>query len=227
MPRHASPRVSGTTRSRWTGCCGQGEPASWRGIALTAHAQPGHRRYGVCIAFEVDGAWPSASSSQPSNDRYTNRFSLGAYPATAHLRARLAPGLVLPVHGCAPAGPEAVAAFRRHAARVDALHRALLPLHEVDFGAGGQAVEIRPYRAVLRPAEEREVTVLARNPFRRPAEVRLALLPGGAAEPREVRAPAEVPGPVRVRLRLWSGYRPVRRGRSGVDRTVDDQPSGR
>ena len=56
------------------------------------------------------------------------------------------------------------------------LHRTLLPLEEVDFGAEGFGARILPYRSVVAGGDSLEFVVEVRNPFRRPSTLRVDLV---------------------------------------------------
>ncbi len=208
-----------------------GKAASWRGVDFTPYAQPGHTRHAACIAFSVDGRRCLAIGDQfVSNYIYGNQFALGDYPATVPLWRGLAPDLVLPGHGPAHEGPRFVEHFAAHAAAADLAHRLLLPLDDVDFGAGGQAAEVYPYQSVLPARGRGDIEVTARNPFDRPAEVRVRLTApaeaGWSVEPAEAAGPAPARGSAALRFRLLAGDRPVRRGRFAVELSVDGRPFG-
>jgi len=206
-----------------------GEAVSWRGIALTPHAQPGHTRYAACIDLQVDGRRCLAIGDQfPHNYIYANQFAIGDYPDTVRLWRGIGPDLILPGHGPAQEGPAYIDRFADHAQETDALHARLLPLEELDFGAGGQAVEVRPYHAFAAPGDTVEVVVAARNPLARAAEVRvrLALPEGWRADPGEASAAAEPHGTASLAFRLTVGGAPVRRARYAAELTVDGRPFG-
>jgi glyoxylase-like metal-dependent hydrolase (beta-lactamase superfamily II) len=206
-----------------------GESIRWRGYTFTFHSQPGHTRYAACIAFEADGRRCLAIGDQfPHNYIYANQFALGDYPGTVDLWRRLAPERILPGHGPAQDGPEWIARFAAEAEGVDDFHRRLLPLDEVDFGAGGQAAEVYPYHAAVAAGTSVDVRVRARNPFGReaPLVVRLALPAGWAAEPEVARADAAPRAEVEFRFRLAPAAAPVRRARYAVDLTAGGRPFG-
>ena len=208
-----------------------GQPMQWRGYTFTAHAQPGHTRYAACIDFTVDGRRALAIGDQfPHNYIYANQFALGDYPATVGLWRALAPDLILPGHGGAEDGPAYIDRFAAAAQETDDLHRRLLPLEEVDYGAGGQAVEVYPYQAFAAPGATVDIRVVARNPCAGRAEVALRLhLPAGSGwrvEPAQARGAAEAGGTLEGTFRLTVGTGAMRRARYGVALTVDGRPFG-
>lgn len=174
-----------------------GEPIRWEEYTLTLHPLPGHTYYAVAIAFEVDGRRVLAVGDQVAdgdglflNYVYKNRFQVDDFVATAALLRRLRPDVLIRGHwGPLPVTDEYLEALERAAGEVARLHRELLPLEEVDFGAGSVGAEIRPYRATLRPGARLPVAVAVRNPFgtAEEAEVRLTLPPGWRAEPEFAR----------------------------------------
>jgi hypothetical protein len=111
--------------------------------------------------------------------------------------------------------------------RLAELHRELLPLDEVDFGAEGFGARITPYRSAVAPGGELALDVEIRNPFAGPAEAIVGLaVPAGwvAPEPRQVSLPAH--GTDVVRFELRAGPEPTRRARVAADLTVDGRPLG-
>jgi hypothetical protein len=110
--------------------------------------------------------------------------------------------------------------------RLAELHRELLPLDAVDFGAGGFGARIEPYQASLGAGDVLALNVCVRNPFRHADEacVRLVVPEGWEARPEERRvglAPlAETE--LAFDVRAPSGGGPLRRVRIAADLTVGD-----
>jgi hypothetical protein len=102
------------------------------------------------------------------------------------------------------------------------LHRELLPLDSVDFGAGGFGARIEPYRSDVAPGTALSLEVVVRNPFGRieDADVCLVLPAGWTAEPAVLRARIGAGEDVRLAFRLRVGEGPVRRARIAADLTV-------
>jgi glyoxylase-like metal-dependent hydrolase (beta-lactamase superfamily II) len=167
----------------------QGVPVRWREYELTMYPLPGHTRYAVAIAFEVDGqrvvatgdqqdgGWVGGSRTEVLNFQYRNRFRIDDYVDSALLYRRLAPDLMISGHW-APRRVDAgyldmLLAKGEELAR---LHRDLLPLDEVDFGAEGFGARILPYRAVLRDGEHLDLDVEVRNPLRERCRLRVDLV---------------------------------------------------
>ena len=113
--------------------------------------------------------------------------------------------------------------------RLAELHRALLPVEDVDFGAGGFGARIEPYRSTVRGGEELDIDVTVRNPFQSPdvATVRLVVPDRWVASPaaQEVRVSGHGEATLRFTVSP-NGAGPVARARLGVDLTVGDVPFG-
>jgi glyoxylase-like metal-dependent hydrolase (beta-lactamase superfamily II) len=201
-----------------------GTPVRWREHTLTLHALPGHTRYQVAIAFEVDGRRVLATGDQQQgailNYQYRNRFSLDDYVRSAQLYTSLTPELILGGH-CPPqeVNGDYLARLAGDGRRVAELHRALLPLEDVDFGAEGFAARIEPYRSVVAAGDSVEVAV---EVAAAPAEVELVLGEGWTAEPaRVVLAEAGM-----ARFCVTPAPVPVRRARLAAEITVAGVPYG-
>jgi hypothetical protein len=112
--------------------------------------------------------------------------------------------------------------------RVAELHRELLPVEEVDFGAEGFAARIEPYRPRARAGDTVELEVSVRNPFGRAevATVRLVVPAGWTADPEveEIELGGHEEGV--VRFAVVPAGASVRRARVAVDVTVGETPFG-
>ena len=209
----------------------------WHEYELTVHPLPGHTRYAAAIAFEVDGRRVVATGDQLAfgsagaipNYQYRNRFSIDDYVDGAALLAELRPDLVVSGHWL----PHEVTDddHRRWAAdgqRVAELHRALLPLDEVDFGAEGAGARVEPYHAQVAAGGEVAFEVEVRNPFDRdaPVELRLVLPDGWAATPETGEATLGPHGETRLSFAVRVGDEPVRRARLAAELTVAGVPFG-
>ncbi|HEX3807298.1 MAG TPA: MBL fold metallo-hydrolase, partial [Gaiellaceae bacterium] len=198
-----------------------GEPVAWQEYELTLHPLPGHTRYAVAIAVEVDGRRVLFTGDQQSgapltlpNYQYRNRFAIDDYVRSAELYAELRPELILSGHWLPlEVDDDVLARLRDEGERVAALHRALLPLEDVDFGAGSMGARIEPYRSTVATGEsfDLEVYVVAA-----PAEVELVVPAGFSVEP----ATASLAEPGIVQFRVTAGASPVRRARVAADLTV-------
>jgi glyoxylase-like metal-dependent hydrolase (beta-lactamase superfamily II) len=173
-----------------------GEAIEWHEHVITAHPLPGHTRYAAALEFEADGRRVLATGDQqggggPSdtlNYQYRNRFQIDDYVASAELYARLQPDLLITGHW-APreVTPDYLHRLLADGRRLAELHRDLLPLRDVDFGAEGFAARIEPYRTTARLGEQISLTVRVLNPFEGEQEAQVALVvpDGFSASPPE------------------------------------------
>jgi hypothetical protein len=122
-----------------------------------------------------------------------------------------------------PVTEDYLAALLDAGTELAALHRELLPLEEVDFGAEGFGARIEPYRSELRVGETVALRVFVRNPFRRDAEacVRLAVPEGWGVEPDEALAALTALDEGFADFHVRPSTAPVRRARLAADLTVD------
>jgi glyoxylase-like metal-dependent hydrolase (beta-lactamase superfamily II) len=206
-------------------------PFRWQEYELTLHELAGHTLYAVAISFEVDGKRVVAGGDQYAtegdkpvlNYYYRNRFQVDDYVRSAELYRRLRPDIVVTGHWFPlEVTEEYLDRIEADGKRLAELHRELLPLEEVDFGAEGFGARIAPYRSTVRSGGALELDVEVRNPFDRDevARVRLAVPSGWTCSPEEAEAElaADGTGVVRFSVRPASG--PVRRARVGADLTV-------
>jgi glyoxylase-like metal-dependent hydrolase (beta-lactamase superfamily II) len=209
-----------------------GVPIAWREHELTLYPLPGHTLYAAAIAFSVDGqrvlATGDQQSAEPSgrsilNYQYRNRFRIDDFVASAELYRALRPDLIV----CGHWPPRAVddAYLDRLAAdarQVADLHRELLPLEEVDFGAEGGGARIEPYRSRVAAGETVELAVTVRNPFGwdEEARVQLAASAGWRVTPAEETLFVAGRGEAVVRFVVEPARQPVRRARVAADLTV-------
>jgi glyoxylase-like metal-dependent hydrolase (beta-lactamase superfamily II) len=219
-----------------------GEPVRWHEYEITTHPLPGHTLYAVAIEVEVDGrrvlatgdqqdgGWADGERTEVLNLQYKNRFRPDDFVASAQLYKRLRPELMISGHWAPRQVDDAyLDMLLARGEDVARLHRELLPLSEVDFGAEGFGARIYPYRAEVPAGSVLELAVEAVNPFpdARPVEVTLALPDGWAADPPVART--EAPGGATVvlvfRVKVPSGVR-VRRARLAADLTVGGRRFG-
>jgi glyoxylase-like metal-dependent hydrolase (beta-lactamase superfamily II) len=218
----------------------EGAPTAWHEYELTTFALPGHTLYAAAILFEADGRRVLATGDQQAagdeenrailNYQYRNRFRYDDFTRSAELYLSLRPELMIsghaPVQEVTPAWLEQLLADGR---RLAELHRALLPVEDVDFGAGGFGARIEPYRSTVRGGEELDIDVTVRNPFRSPdtATVRLVVPDRWIATPAEQEVRVSGHGEATLRFTVSpNGAGPVARARLGVDLTVGDVPFG-
>jgi glyoxylase-like metal-dependent hydrolase (beta-lactamase superfamily II) len=215
-------------------------PVAWREYELTAYPLPGHTLHAAAIVFEVDGRRVLATGDQQAaglqpdspdilNYQYRNRFRIDDFVAGAELYRSLRPDLIVSGHW----QPREVSAeyldrLLEDGKRVAQLHRELLPLDQVDFGAEGVGARIEPYRATVAIGDDVELEVAVLNPFDRAerAVVRLVLPAGWAADPEAGDVELAPHGDARLTFRVTTDGRPVRRARIGADLTVGDVQFG-
>jgi glyoxylase-like metal-dependent hydrolase (beta-lactamase superfamily II) len=213
-----------------------GSPIQWHEYELTAYPLPGHTLYAAALSFEVDGRRVVATGDQQAvgagrdgrdvlNYQYRNRFRIDDFVRSAELYLSLRPDLVISGHSLPrEVDDDYLQQLLDDGKRLAELHRELLPLDEVDFGAEGFGARIEPYRSTVRPGRELELDVSVRNPFDRPelAAVRLVLPDGWEADPDSHDVSLEAHGEATVRFRVGAAGA----GRVAVDLTVGDVPFG-
>jgi glyoxylase-like metal-dependent hydrolase (beta-lactamase superfamily II) len=206
---------------------------TWREYELTPFPLPGHTLYAAAIAVEVDGRRVLATGDQQAvtggpdgpdilNYQYRNRFSIDDFVASAELYRRLRPDVIvsghwLPREVTAPYLDRLLADGRRLAA----LHRELLPLDEVDFGAEGFGARIEPYRSTVGLGGIVPLAVALRNPFasQADAEVRLRV-PDGWTEPAPQQVSLAPHGGATVHFDVAADGRPATRARVAAEVTI-------
>ena len=214
-----------------------GQPVRWREYELTAHHLPGHTLYAAAIAFEVDGRRVLATGDEQATegDRnipnffYRNRFRIDDYVQTGELYRALQPDLIISGHWPPQEVTDAyLDDFAVDGRRVVELHRELLPLADVDFGAEGFGARIEPYRSMLTVGESGAFAVTVRNPFGRPevAAVSFVVPEDWSVEPREHQVPIDAQAEATVVFRVSPALAPVRRARVAADLTVGDVSFG-
>jgi glyoxylase-like metal-dependent hydrolase (beta-lactamase superfamily II) len=213
-----------------------GEPIAWHEHELTLHPLPGHTYYAVAIAFDVEGKRVLATGDQQSNEEdgrsvlnyyYRNRFRIDDYVRSAELYRSLRPDVIVSGHWSPRWVDDAyLDRLLADGRRLAELHRELLPLEEVDFGAEGFGARIEPYRSSVAAGGELELEVTVLNPFdaEHVAVVEPAVPAGWTADAVEVEVGAGASATVGVRVRAGEG--PVRRARVAVDVTVGGRRFG-
>jgi glyoxylase-like metal-dependent hydrolase (beta-lactamase superfamily II) len=216
-----------------------GEPFAWREYELTAYPLPGHTLYAAALLVEVDGRRVLATGDQQAlaggpdgpdvlNYQYRNGFRIDDFVDSARLYRSLAPDVIVSGHWLPrEVTPGYLDRLLADGERLAELHRELLPLEDVDFGAGGIGVRIAPYRSAVAPGATVALEVSVRNPFGREATAGVALVvpdgwPAVPAQEVELEARAEA----LLRFELAAGLRPAVRARVAADLTVDGTPFG-
>jgi glyoxylase-like metal-dependent hydrolase (beta-lactamase superfamily II) len=214
-----------------------GRPFRWHEYEIAVHELPGHTLYAAAIDFVVDGRrvvatgdqqdgrWVAGERPEILNYQYRNGFQFDDFVRSAELYARIRPDLMVSGHWLPrPVTDEYLEELHRAGTDLARLHRELLPLDLVDFGASGFGARIEPYRSEIRLGEVVALRVFVRNPFRRDANafVRLALPAGWTAEPAEVSVGVNALGEAQTDFVIRpTADGPVRRARIGADLTVD------
>lgn len=215
------------------------EPVRWHEYELRLHPLPGHTLYAAALELEVDGRRVLATGDQQAggerpmlNYQYRNRFRIDDFVASAELYRSIRPDLIVSGHWPPQeVTDELLDVLLADGRRLAQLHRELLPLGEVDFGAatfdaGGFGARIEPYRSSIRSGDRLALDVIVRNPFGREAvaSVRLEVPKGWPAPPaQESSLAAHAEGIVRFELQAGAA---TRRARIGADLTVDGVPFG-
>jgi glyoxylase-like metal-dependent hydrolase (beta-lactamase superfamily II) len=214
-------------------------PFTWREYELTPYPLPGHTLYAAAIAFEVDGRRVLATGDQQAvaggpdgpdilNYQYKNRFRIDDFVASAELYRRLQPEIIVSGHWLPrEVTPAYLDRLLEDGLRLAELHRELLPLDEVDFGAEGFGARIEPYRSAVAPEGVVTLEVAVRNPFAAEAEAEVRLLvPEGWPEPAPQQVSLPAHGDATLRFDVVVGSRPARRARVAAELTVDGRPFG-
>jgi glyoxylase-like metal-dependent hydrolase (beta-lactamase superfamily II) len=214
-----------------------GRPFQWREYELTAHELPGHTLYAAAIAFEVDGRRVLAVGDQQAvegerdvlNYYYRNRFRIDDYVRSAELYRSLRPDIMVSGHWYPRAvTDEYLDGLLASGRRLAELHRELLPLDEVDFGAEGFGARIEPYRSTVSAGGAVELEVVVRNPFDHDdvASVRLVAPDGWQVSPGEHEVAVDARNEAAVRFVVRPRDGAVRRARVAADLTVGGVPFG-
>jgi len=205
-------------------------PIRWEEYEFALHPLPGHTRYAVAIALEVDGQRVLISGDQyhgeagiMENYVYPNRFGLRDFAKSAALYASLRPDVICTGHWQPlRVKPGYFGTLAGRGAELERLHRELLPLEEVDWGGEDAGVRLTPYQAQAVAGRPFTLEAEVNNPFRREAEakVRLQVPEGWRTEPAEAVIPLAAGGTGRAAFRVTPAEPPVRRARVAADLTM-------
>ncbi|MCC6801238.1 MAG: MBL fold metallo-hydrolase [Anaerolineae bacterium] len=212
-------------------------PIQWEEYTFTLYALPGHTRYAVAIAFEVDGKRILATGDQYQGDAglelnyvYPNRFQAADYIKSAALYARLKPDIILtghwmPLH----VPPDYFGKLAMMGGELERLHRELLA-EKFDLGEEGFLARIMPYQVNVPRGEAFTVRVEVRNPFRADAEATIKLVvpegwhvTGGDTQTMKLGTPETTLAYFEV---LPLAETAERRARIGADVTINGQRFG-
>jgi glyoxylase-like metal-dependent hydrolase (beta-lactamase superfamily II) len=219
-----------------------GRPVQWHEYELRIHPLPGHTLYAAAIEFEVDGrrvlatgdqqdgGWVAGERPEMLNYQYRNRFQIDDYRRSAQLYRRIRPDLIIGGHwNPRTVTDEYLDELLRAGDALARLHRDLLPLDDVDFGAEGFGARIEPYRSEIRGGDAIELTVTVRNPFHRADDATLALVVprGWHVAPEGCHVALEPGGEGRATFEVRPPRDTVaRRARVAVDMTVGERRFG-
>jgi glyoxylase-like metal-dependent hydrolase (beta-lactamase superfamily II) len=213
-----------------------GEPVRWHEYELTPFELSGHTLYAVATVFEVDGQrvivtgdqedglWSPEGQQEYLNYQYRNGFRVDDYVDSARLYRRLSPDIIISGHWAPrPATKEYLDALLEEGNHIARLHRALLPLEDVDFGAGGFGARIEPYRSQVKAGDSLGMTAIVLNPFARDAEVSGSLVVprGWQCVPQDLHRSVEGRGATALEFLVRPSASAVRRARLAIDMTVD------
>jgi glyoxylase-like metal-dependent hydrolase (beta-lactamase superfamily II) len=211
------------------------QPIRWHEYELTLHRLPGHTLFAAAIELEVDGRkvvatgdqqdgrWVAGERPEMLNYQYRNGFRFDDFTASADLYRRLKPDILISGHWLPrPVTDEYLDHLREAGEELARLHRDLLPLDVVDFGAGGFGARIEPYRSDVVAGSVVELAVTIRNPFDRAAEADVSIVvpTGWSGEPPTCRVPLGAREERSVGFSVRVGPEPRRRARVGADLTV-------
>ena len=170
----------------------------------------------------VTGDQQSGGERPLLNYQYRNRFRIDDFVASAELYRRLRPDVIVSGHWHPQeVTDELLDRLAEDGARLAELHRELLPLEDVDVGAGGFGARIEPYRSRVAAGDLLELDVFVCNPFGREAVARVALAAPDGWEPPAAQELALAPhaeGVVRFEVTAAAA---ARRARLAADLTVD------
>nr|WP_249315868.1 MBL fold metallo-hydrolase [Bacillus sp. FJAT-49711] len=145
----------------------------WEEYEFTIHEQPGHTLYAVAIDFVVDGKRVLAIGDQYQGDGaeynyvYHNKFRIHDYVDSAHLYKSLKPDILISGHwDPIQVTEEYLMEIEEKGEKLEELHKSILPLDEVDFGAEGFGVCITPYQSFVKAGDTFTILVEVINPFK-------------------------------------------------------------
>ncbi|MQA24727.1 MAG: MBL fold metallo-hydrolase [Micromonosporaceae bacterium] len=184
-----------------------GRPVRWREHELTMFPLPGHTLYAVAIGFEVDGVrvlatgdqqdagWSPGERTELLNFQYKNRFRIDDFVASARLYQRLRPQLMISGHWPPRVVDDAyLDMLLEQGQDLARMHRDLLPLSDVDFGAEGFGARIYPYQCATTPGRPVTMRVEVTNPFGSAEQVAVEMAVPDGWKCRPPSARVAVPG---------------------------------
>lgn len=212
-----------------------GESFRWHEYEITVHDLPGHTLYHAGFEFVVDGVKVLVTGDQQEhlgvpgqrreilNYQYRNLFRIEDYRRSAELYRRVAPGLMVSGHWEPRWVDDAyLDMVTELGEELVEIHQDLLPLDELDLGAGGVAGRIEPYRSRIPAGDAQTFEVAVRNPLPDKADitVRMVLPLGWAADPAELVLSADSGEEATGRVRIRAAGAARRRARVAADVTI-------
>ncbi|THG29255.1 MBL fold metallo-hydrolase [Naasia lichenicola] len=213
-----------------------GETIRWNEYEITVHDQPGHTLFAAAFEVTVDGMTVLFTGDQQEglgipgernevlNYQYRNRFRLGDYPRSVELYRRIAPGLLLSGHWEPREVEPGYLDFLQEAVDgLEAVHRELLPLDELDLGADGVLCRITPYRSSLASGSTAAFVATVRNPHPTAAEATIGIVVPDGWSADSIAPVLLQPGEEReIQFELICGAQPASRARVAADVTIGD-----
>lgn len=166
-----------------------GERFRWEEFDFEITHSPGHTEYQMALFATIDGrrvAFTGDAFFLPNNaNDGTMRHNIifrNHVESDSHLKSirnliEHEPEIICPGHGKAfPADRQTMLATEQKFRRQEELFTELLPEGEVNFGLDPSWVSIYPYQPLLRRAEKNQLQIRARNYFRAPMRLQIALV---------------------------------------------------
>lgn len=171
----------------------------WEEYTLTLYPLPGHTRYAVAIAFEVDGKRILATGDQYQggdgmelNYVYPNRFQIEDYIHSAALYRTLNPEIIITGHWLPLHVPDGYFDQVDHiGAELAQLHHDLLP--QIPWmGAEGFLARITPYQITVASGSPVDLQVELHNPYDQSCEAMVEMVMPEGWQLRHVSAEGQV-----------------------------------
>jgi glyoxylase-like metal-dependent hydrolase (beta-lactamase superfamily II) len=208
----------------------------WEEYEFTVYEQAGHTLYAAAIEFSVDGKKVLAIGDQYQGENgqfnyvYHNRFRISDYVDSAELYKSVKPDIIISGHW------DPIVVSEEFLLRIDEkgkvleqLHKDLLPLEELDFGAEGFGANIVPYQTVVRSGQTFSVTLEIKNPFPKENDIIAKMITPAGWEINNREFNAKLPGNEAVQfttlITIPQGYTGYRE-RIAVDLTVGKRRFG-
>ena len=204
----------------------------WEEYTFTLYGLPGHTRYAVGIAFEIDGKRVLAAGDQYQGNAgvdynyvYKNDYQIGDYIRSAALYRRLQPDIILTGHWePMQVTPDYYDGLDEIGTVIDNLHSDLLPLEQVGFDANGFAGRIKPYQNFVAAGTSFDVEVAVHNPYKEGAEacVNLVIPEGWQVHPIQQLVSLPASGIVQgICFTITPASNATRRARIAADITIN------